>query len=356
MSLYTPVFPPSLECRSTGRNGTPSSNKLDQPSSAEILRDIHLFLATKPEVLAPPSRPSSPSFDTNVERLKRSIFDAIEAARGDTGNGKWRQVSEKLKMGCVRGKYRMTGLNQGWHPAEDAQWILPDDEETWFKLEEERAEVRRLKENAKRSRHPDDAPIAAVTPPLKPDMADNALPVEIVDVRETISPKTMRNVKEKVAKWRATIATFEGAPGASKTVIASVQRDSSESSMKGKPSAKNKSQSSSLGFPVVKRNVATAAGKKGEGRSDGNPLPDHPANGVQGDNHAPNGSKSLPAKERQVAPCNGEPEKASFKAPLMSVLAPDGELPKITDFPETVRAKVEGFFLSNSSTSTFTLH
>ncbi|OAX37500.1 hypothetical protein K503DRAFT_866824 [Rhizopogon vinicolor AM-OR11-026] len=335
MSLYTPVFPPSLECRSSGLDGAPTSNKLNQPSSAEILRDIHLFLATKPEVLAPSSRPSSPSFDANVEKLKRSVFDAIDAARGDSGNGKWKQVSEKLKMGCVRGRYRMIGLNQDWHQPEDAEWILPDDEETWFKLEKDRVEARRLKGKAKQSRHPDDAPIAAVTPSRRPDMADIALPVEI-DVRETISPKTMRNVKEKVAKWREAITTFEGAPGTSKTVtVASAQRIASKSGIIPKALVKNKSQSSSLGFPVVKRNIATVAGKKGEGPSNHNPLPNFPANGVQEGDDAPNGSKSVAAQERQAAHHDDGLEKASFKTPLRPVLTSDGELPKITDFPET---------------------
>ncbi|KAG2360481.1 hypothetical protein BDR07DRAFT_1486908 [Suillus spraguei] len=139
MSLYTPVFPPSLEHLSTGRRGASSSNKLNQLSTAEILRDIHLFLATKPEVLAPSSRPSSPSFDENVENLKHSVLEAVEAARGDVGDRQWTQVSAKLKMGCVRGRYRITGSNQPWHPAENAEWILPDDEETWLKLEKERA-------------------------------------------------------------------------------------------------------------------------------------------------------------------------------------------------------------------------
>lgn len=344
MSLYTPVFPPSLECRSTGRNGAPSSNKPIQPSSTEILRDIHLFLATKPEVLVPSSRPSSPSFDSNVEKLKRSVLEAIDAARGDTGSGKWKQVSEKLKMGCVRGRYRMIGLNQKWHQPEDAEWILPDDEESWFKLEKERAEARKLKGKAKRSRHPDDTPIAAVTPSCRPDVVDIALPAEIVDMQETVSPKTMRNVKEKVTKWRSTITTFEGAPGAKTITVASGQKDPSKSSIaKGSILTKNKSQSSSLGFPVVKCNVAALASKKGEGYPDRNPK--FPANGIREGRHVPNGSKSLAAQERQAAQCDGEPEKASFKTPLRPVLPPDGELPKITDFPETVSAKII-FFVS----------
>lgn len=332
MSLYTPVFPPSLECRSTGRVGAPSPN---QPSSAEILRDIHLFLATKPEILAPSSRPSSPSFDSNVEKLRQSVLEAINATSGDTGNGKWKQVNEKLKMGCVRGRYRMTGLNQGWHPPEDADWILPDDEETWFKLEKERADARRLKGKTKQSCHPDDVPIAAVTPSRRADMTDIASPVEIVDVPETVSPKTMHNVTQKVAKWRTTITTFEGAT--------SVPRVTSKSGLKGKTLAKNQSQSSSLGFPVVKRNVATMAlKKKGEGRSDHNPLPNLP-NGVREGDHTPNGSKPLAAQEQQVTPCDGEPEKASFNTPL-NALVTDGELPKITDFPETVSTTVLFFF------------
>jgi len=355
MSLYTPVFPPSLECRSTGRNGAPSSNKPIQPSSTEILRDIHLFLATKPEVLVPSSRPSSPSFDANVEKLKRSVLEAIDATRGDTGHGKWKQVSEKLKMGCVRGRYRITGLNQKWHQPEDTEWILPDDEETWFKLEKERAEARKLKGKAKQSRHSDDMPIAAVTPSRGPDMVDIALPVEIIDVQETVSPKTMRNVEEKVTKWRSTITTFEGAPGASKTVtVASGQRGPSKSSIaKGSTLTKNKSQSSSLGFPVVKCNVATLASRKGEGRSDRNS--NFPASGVREGRHAPNGSKSLAAQERQAAQCDDEPEKASLKTPLRPVLPPDGEFPKITDFPETVSAKIRFYFLSNSSSSNLLL-
>lgn len=337
MSLYTPVFPPSLECRSTGHNGAPSSN---QRSSGEILRDIHLFLATKPEVLAPSSRPSSPSFDTNVENLKRSVLDAIETTRGDTGSGKWKEVSEKLRMGCVRGRYRMTGRKQGWHPPEDAEWILPDDEETWFRLQEEKADTRRLKGKVKRSCHPDDMPATSAMPSHGPDIADTASPVEIVDLRETVSPKTMRNVTKKVTKWRETISTEGAAP---------VQRSASKPDLKGKTTTKNKNQSSSLGFPVVKRNTTTVAGKKGEGCSDRTPLPNLPAHGVRDSDHIPNGSKALAAQGRQ-SPCNGKPEKASIKSPLRSVV-PDGDLPTITDFPETVSARGKDFFclLSNLS-------
>ncbi|KAG1731203.1 uncharacterized protein EDB91DRAFT_1154995 [Suillus paluster] len=309
MSLYTPVFPPSLERRSAGRKAALSSNKPNQLSATEILRDIHLFLATKPEVFAPSSRPSSPSFDSNVGKLKQSVLEAIDAARGDTGDGKWKQVSEKLKMGCVRGRYRMTGLNQRWNPAEDAELILPDDEETWLKLEKDRSEARRLKENAKYSRHPD---------------------LEIIQAPDTVSPKTLQNVKEKVAKWQATISTPEAASGADNTVtVTSVLRGASKSGVKRTTSLKDKSQISSLGFPVVKRNVANATGKKGKGRPDGDASPNFRAHGDPEGGHTPGGSKS------PAAPSGGLPEKASFRTPLRSLHAPDGDLPKITDFPET---------------------
>lgn len=207
MSLYTPVFPPSLEHQSTGRKGASSFNKLNQLSTTEILRDIHLFLATKPEVLAPSSRPTSPSFDENVENLKNSVLEAVEAARGDAGDRQWTQVSAKLKMGCVRGRYRMTGLNQRWHLAENAEWILPDDEETWLKLEKERA-ARTSRGNAKQSRHSDNVSTAAIPPFRGSDLAADK-PVEMVQALATVSPKTMQNVKEKIAKWQATVSTPE---------------------------------------------------------------------------------------------------------------------------------------------------
>lgn len=333
MSLYTPVFPPSLERRSTGRKGASSSNKLNQLSTTEILRDIHLFLATKPEVLAPSSRPSSPSFDENVEMLKHSVLEAVDAARGDAGDRKWTQVSAKLKMGCVRGRYRMTGLKQRWHPAENAEWILPDDEETWLKLENERAEARTSKGNAKQSRHPDNMSIAAVEPSCGSDLAANQPPVEMIQALATVSPKTMRNVKEKVAKWQATISTPEGALVTEKTVSTTpALRGASRSGMKLTTLPKDKSQSSSLSFPVVKRNVATVTGKKSnKGRPDRHTPPNFR---VHGDPKGASGSK-LP-----TAPSGDEPEKASFKTPLRSLHTPDGDLPKITDFPETVSAKV----------------
>ncbi|KAG1749509.1 hypothetical protein EDB19DRAFT_1846924 [Suillus lakei] len=330
MSLYTPVFPPSLERRSTGRKGASSSNKLSQLSTTEILRDIHLFLATKPEVLAPSSRPSSPSFDENVENLKHSVLEAVDAARGDAGDRKWNQVSEKLKMGCVRGRYRVTGLNQRWHPAENAEWILPDDEETWLRLEKERAEARRLKGNAKQSRHPGNVSIAAVAPFRGSNLAANQPPVEMIQAPATVSPKTMQNVKEKVAKWQATISTPEGVSVSEKTPTATpVLGSASKPGMKLTTLPKDKSQSSSLGFPVVKRNVATLTGKKAKGRPDRHTPPNFRVHGDPDGDHTRGGSKS------PAAPSGDEPERASCGTPLRSLHAPDGDVPKITDFPET---------------------
>lgn len=308
MSLYTPVFPPSLEHQSTGRKGASSFNKLNQLSTTEILRDIHLFLATKPEVLAPSSRPTSPSFDENVENLKNSVLEAVEAARGDAGDRQWTQVSAKLKMGCVRGRYRMTGLNQRWHLAENAEWILPDDEETWLKLEKERA-ARTSRGNAKQSRHSDNVSTAAIPPFRGSDLAADK-PVEMVQALATVSPKTMQNVKEKIAKWQATVSTPER--------------------MKLTTLPKDKSQSLSLSFPVVKRNVTTVTGKKSnKGRLDRHSPLNLRVHGDPKGDHIASGSK-LPA-----APSGDEPETASFKTPLRSLHTPDGDLPKITDFPET---------------------
>lgn len=331
MSLYTPVFPPSLERRSTGRNGASSSNKLNQLSTTEILRDIHLFLSTKPEVLAPSSRPSSPSFDENVKNLRHSVLEAVDAARGDAEDRKWAQVSAKLKMGCVRGRYRMTGLNQRWHPAENAEWILPDDEETWLKLEKERAAARSSKGNAKQSRHPDNVSIAAIAPFRGSDLAANQMPVEMIQALATVSPKTMQSVKEKVSKWQATISTPDGASVAEKTISNTpALRGACKSGMKLTALPKDKSQSSSLSFPVVKRNVAAMTGKKSnKGRSDRHAPPNFRVHGDPEGNNTASGSKLL------AAPSGDEPEKASFKTPPRSLHTPDGDLPKITDFPET---------------------
>lgn len=327
MSLYTPVFPPSFERKSTGRKGASSSNKLNQLSTTEILRDIHLFLATKPEVLVPSSRPSSPSFDEHVKTLKHTVLEAVDAARGDAGDRKWTQISAKLKMGCVRGRYRMTGINQRWHPVENPEWILPDDEETWLKLEHERAEARTSKGNAKQSRHPDNMSIAAVAPSRGSDLAANQPPVETIQALATVPHKTMRSIKEKVAKWQATISTPEDALVTEKTASTTpALRGASRSGMK----PKDKSQSSSLSFPVVKRGVATVTGKKSnKGRSDRHT----PSNSrVHGD---PKGGDTASGSNLPVAPSGDEPEKASFKTPLRSLHTPDGDFPKITDFPET---------------------
>lgn len=331
MSLYTPVFPPSLERRSTGRKDASSSNKLNQLSTSEILRDIHLFLATKPEVLVPSSRPSSPSFDKNVEHLKHSVLEAVDAAKGDAGEGKWTQVSTKLKMGCVRGRYRVTGLNQHWHPAENAEWILPDDEETWLKLEKERAETKMSKRQAKQSRHPDNVSITAIAPFRGSDLAANQPPVDMIQALAAVSPQTMRNVKEKVAKWQATVSTPEGASVTEKTISTTpALRSASKSGMKLTTLPKDKSQSLSLSFPVVKRNIATVTGKKSnKGRSDRHGSPHFRVHGDPKGDHTASGSK-LPA-----APSGNEPDKATPKTPLRSLHAPDVDLPKITDFPET---------------------
>jgi hypothetical protein len=102
---------------------------------------------------------------------------------------------------------------------------------------------------------------------------------------------------------------------------------------------KDKSQSLSLSFPVVKRNIATVTGKKSnKGRSDRHGSPHFRVHGDPKGDHTASGSK-LPA-----APSGNEPDKATPKTPLRSLHAPDVDLPKITDFPETVSAKVRYFF------------
>lgn len=190
------------------------------------------------------------------ERVREAFYDA----KGKPSNGMWTNLSEQLKMGCVRGRYHSLSEKAPEVPGENLEWILPETEEEWFALENKREEARRLKKLAA-SHQGRTTPSFCQPAASNLARADSPIPHQ-GEVPEqgisTVSPDTIRKAEEKVRKWQATIVPgsvpdFGQPPTTVKTNVES-------SLLKGKDIAKEKT-SSSLNFPVVKRTAGTLDGK-----------------------------------------------------------------------------------------------
>ncbi|KAI6138009.1 hypothetical protein EDD17DRAFT_1675187 [Pisolithus thermaeus] len=256
MSLYTPVFPSLHGSGSRPRRNSHTSTQNAQ-GYADVLRDVHLFLSTQGEVLSPPSRPSSPNFEEKVSQLRERAREAFYDAKGEPSNGMWTNLSEQLKMGCVRGRYHALAQQGPEGLGENVEWILPETEGEWFALESKREESRRLKKLAA-SHHGRTTPSFYQSVASNLARANSAIPPQGEMLEKgisTVSRETIRKAEEKVRKWQATIVPSSvpdfGQPSAT------LRTDIESSLLKGKTIAKEKANSS-LDFPVVKRAAGTS--------------------------------------------------------------------------------------------------
>lgn len=259
MSLYTPVFP-SLRGRGNPSRRNSYTSAQNTQRYADVLRDVHLFLSTQGEELSPPSRPSSPNFEERVSHLRERVKEAFYDAKGEPSNGLWTNLSEQLRMGCVKGRYHPLSGDGQRVLGENVEWILPETEEDWFVLEKKREEARRLKKLAA-SQQGRSVPAFQQSSASNLARANSTLPCQDEVFEQgvsTVSQETIRKAKEKVSKWQATIVPgsvpeFERPQAPLKTNVDS-------SVLKGKPLVREKT-SSSLNFPVVKRAAGTLDGK-----------------------------------------------------------------------------------------------
>ncbi|KAI6027191.1 hypothetical protein EDC04DRAFT_2718233 [Pisolithus marmoratus] len=271
MSLYTPVFP-SLRGPNdhTRRNSYTSAQNTQR--YADVLRDVHLFLSTQGEELSPPSRPSSPNFEARVSQLRERVRGAFYDAKGEPSNGTWTNLSEQLKMGCVRGRYHALSRNSQGTLGENMEWILPETEEEWFALERKREDSRRLQKLAASQQ---ERSVASFHQSGASNLvrANSTIPRQD-EVREqgasTVSRETIQKAKEKVRKWQATIVPGS-VPEFAERPPAPLKTNVDSSVPKGKALVKEKT-SSSLNFPVVKRAAGTLGGKGGRRLPLGHPV------------------------------------------------------------------------------------
>ncbi|KIJ63389.1 hypothetical protein HYDPIDRAFT_29637 [Hydnomerulius pinastri MD-312] len=343
MSLYTPVFPsfhggPSYITQKDSPANTPTPTPRSQ-NYVEFLRDAHLLLSTQSEVLSPPSRPNSPTFDHRVQKLRETVQEAFDAARGEPASGKWTHVNNLLKMGCVRGRYWSVSKDDQQVLEEDTEWILPDEEEDWFGWEKKREEKRRLKGKAKTSQQLDNTnPLIGPDPrhldhARTTDLGQSQDPA-LVKAVSAVSPTTLLEAKEKVKKWQATMVSEASRATARDPTAASTSAGVAKVAAGGTVSGLERSRS--LRFPVVKRVVAKVNGKKGKEPPDW-PAISRPSQDRGGLVRSPGSPEppNLPVDlEGPTASPSGKIEIVSSKTPLKASFAAD-DMPKIADFPET---------------------
>jgi len=324
MSLYTPVFP--------GQHDNNTSVR-DTKNYVDLLRNVHLFLSTQGEMLAPPSRPSSPNFEEKVSQLKENIREAFLDAKGEPANGMWTQLSEQLKMESMRGGAGPASTTDGQVAVEqEVEWILPETEQEWFEWEAKREQEKCLKKKASISMQQDIAPLAADQPEHTNSIATRQMPVPEQGA-SNVSPSTILRAKEKVKKWQATIVPIStSTPHLQYSQSQTPKERVSGAGVKGKAPALAKG-SSSLNFPVVKRAGGTAHSNKGKGPPVGHSTSNNRV--AVGDVTA---SHIIPSTIVHSGNAELASSNASHKASLTV-----GAKPKINDFPETV-----GWFKSTS--------
>ena len=320
MSLYTPLFP--------GQHDS-NTSIWDTSNYVDLLCDIHLCLSARGEILAPPSRPSSPHFDERVSRLRENVREAFLDAKGEPASGMWTQLSEQLKMGCVRGNAGpATATDDEVATEQDVEWLLPETEQEWFEWEAKREQQKRLKTRPSISMRQDDDSVPPASDQLEytSSIATRQMAVSEQGV-SSVSPSTIFWTKEKVEKWRPTT-------GLNSASTSDVQRSQSltlkeevgGAVVKGKAPTLVKG-SASLNFPVVKRADGAAYGNKEKV-----PLAGH---STSNNRVAVGGSTATPIVPNATID-SGNLEAASSNASCKASLTV-GAKPKIDDFPETVR-------------------
>jgi hypothetical protein len=170
------------------------------------------------EQLCPPSRPTSPGFDTRVDSLRQKVVEAWALAGGEPSNGKWGVIARLLRTGCTTGNYVIEPVRFEKALSKRRRFLkLPDTEDEWFELEQQST--------------------------LKSDR-DNAL-------------------HRKIEIWQADVM-----PNASDINTVTSAHEGVLSNAYSQGSAKLSKKSSQLGFPVVKASSnLTSSKKKGSGKS-----------------------------------------------------------------------------------------
>ena len=337
MSLYTPVFPPFHEANSSQKDSHGNSSVAPlakHQNYVKHLRDVHLFLSTQSDVLSPPSRPSSPMFDLHVQKVKDKIHDIFNTTGAEISSGKWTRASQILKLGCARGRHWSLSQVDPCALEQDANWILPDEESEWVEWEKKREENRRLKAKTNASQ-----PIGIAVPPTsdsQPSHASFTGPSQPSDTMRSrcppgVSPKTLRVAREKVKKWRESMASDAwhdmprgSSPASARDVVAGAE---------GKRETAKPQRSRTLDFAVVKPGAKSLAGKTRKGylsqpviHGDSVPVPSPKV-------ISPKSSKT-PDVSQDAAPV--DVDKMTAKEPAKTPTA-GGDKPRIANVPETVR-------------------
>ncbi|KIM52413.1 hypothetical protein SCLCIDRAFT_1163411 [Scleroderma citrinum Foug A] len=318
MSLYTPVFP--------GQHDNNTSIR-DTKDYVDLLRNVHLFLSTQGDMLAPPSRPSSPNFEERVFQLRENVREAFLDAKGEPANGMWTQLTEQLKMQCMRGGAGSASTTDDQVAVEqDVEWILPETEQEWFEWQAKREQEKCLKKKAiSMQQDYDTVPLAADQPEHTSSIATRQMAVPEQGT-SNVSPSTILRAKEKVKKWQAAInPNSTSTPHFQYSQSRTSKERVSGAGVKGKALAFAKG-SSSLNFPVVKRAASTAHDNKGKGPPVGHSTSNNRV--AVGDSTA---SPIIPS----AIVDSGNAELASSKASRKASPTITAK-PKINDFPETL--------------------
>ena len=208
MSIYTPIFPPlsssPMRLASTSSASSSSMMNTSQNSDSARLTRLHLALASLPAEIEPPSRPSSPEFQSRVEKLRVRIEESVK----QTGDA--REIV-KLNSVLFGGIASAESCSRPTVTEEDGPWPLVETEEEWINWEKEWLAKHASRSNDAKGKQ-----------------------------RETIPLKSQPTLssREKVANWQAGV---QATPTDSTTPV---QRDSQTPA---------KITGNSLGFPVVKR-------------------------------------------------------------------------------------------------------
>jgi len=237
-TLYTPAFP-------SGENPL-----------AKSLSHLHLTLASLPAELAPPSRPSSPGFNSRRQAVYDNVRAAYNAVGGQTSHGGWTQVYRLVDMTCTRSRFKKpTTRIERTDPEEGVPWILAETEEEW-------AEWEKAREKAKsRLRRTD---------------------TEIVEQRghpSTSGTSSKRvNLRDKVTSWKAQVdRSFHE----DEDIVHEPKSSNPATARSSQPSSAKK-RVSPINFPVIKpstlqaSNDAKAKGKVKQRPSRPVPKPDPP--------------------------------------------------------------------------------
>lgn len=220
MSLYTPVFPhtqpPPPESPSSSGSTSNIDARLTAASYSSRLSELHLALATLPAEICPSSRESSPTSRARSQALQLEIEDAVSKGRytGDLCKTRYsRRGIASMYTGLVAKGGATTEM-------EGVQYILPDTEEEWFEWERKRAESRSGRTRSHTSEN-----------------------------NPSVGGPSKTPLRDKVMVWQA-----------------GVKGDSPENATKSTqlntaPPNRTRSETATLGFPVVKRATLLKDGK-----------------------------------------------------------------------------------------------